>query len=471
MRYRHRERCELIMTLIAGEGIMGKLFGTDGIRGVANEYPITAEMAMNIGRATAHLFKKKGHTPKIIIGKDTRLSGYMLENALVSGICSMGVNALLVGVVPTPGIAYLTNSMRADAGIVISASHNPFQDNGIKIFSSDGFKLPDETEAAIEEIIFANNLHTLQPSPSELGKAYRMDDARGRYIVFLKHTFPKEYSLEGSRIVLDCSNGSTYRVAPDTFFELGAEVSTLFDEPNGKNINLHCGSQHPESLAAEVLKTKADVGFAFDGDGDRMIAVDETGTVLTGDQILAICANVMKKEGSLTNNLVIRTVMSNIGLSVALQKLKIDSYMTKVGDRYVLEEMQARGASIGGEDSGHLIFLQHQSTGDGIVTALQLAAAMKKEGKPLSELAKIMKVFPQVLINVTVKSRPDIDTVPEIMTAIRDVETKLGEEGRVLVRYSGTQNMCRVMVEGPSQEMTGAYCRQIADVVDKTLNA
>ncbi len=450
---------------------MGKLFGTDGIRGVANEYPITAEMAMNIGRATAHLFKKKGHTPKIIIGKDTRLSGYMLENALVSGICSMGVNALLVGVVPTPGIAYLTNSMRADAGIVISASHNPFQDNGIKIFSSDGFKLPDETEGAIEEIIFANNLHTLQPSPSELGKAYRMDDARGRYIVFLKHTFPKEYSLEGSRIVLDCSNGATYRVAPDTFFELGAEVSTLFDEPNGKNINLHCGSQHPESLAAEVLKTKADVGFAFDGDGDRMIAVDETGTVLTGDQILAICANVMKKEGSLTNNLVIRTVMSNIGLSVALQKLKIDSYMTKVGDRYVLEEMQARGASIGGEDSGHLIFLQHQSTGDGIVTALQLAAAMKKEGKPLSELAKIMKVFPQVLINVTVKSRPDIDTVPEIMTAIGEVEAKLGDEGRVLVRYSGTQNMCRVMVEGPSQEMTGAYCRQIADVVDKTLNA
>ncbi len=450
---------------------MGKLFGTDGIRGVANEYPITAEMAMNIGRATAHLFKKKGHVPKIIIGKDTRLSGYMLENALVSGICSMGVNAILVGVIPTPGIAYLTNSMRADAGIVISASHNPFQDNGIKIFSSDGFKLPDETEGAIEEIIFANNLHTLHPSPSELGKAYRMDDARGRYIVFLKHTFPKEYSLEGSRIVLDCSNGATYRVAPDTFSELGAEVSTLFDEPNGKNINLHCGSQHPESLAEEVLKTKADVGFAFDGDGDRLIAVDETGTVLTGDQILAICASVMKKEGSLTNNLVIRTVMSNIGLSVALQKLNIDSLMTKVGDRYVLEEMQARGASIGGEDSGHLIFLQHQTTGDGMVTALQVAAAMKKEGKPLSELAKIMKVFPQVLINVTVKSRPDIDTVPEIMAAIRDVEAKLGEQGRVLVRYSGTQNMCRVMVEGPSQEKTGAYCRQIADVVEKKLNA
>jgi phosphoglucosamine mutase len=449
---------------------MGKLFGTDGVRGVANEYPMTAEMAMNIGRATAHLFKRKGHTPKIIICKDTRLSGYMLENALVSGICSMGVNAILVGVIPTPGIAFLTGSMRADAGIVISASHNPFQDNGIKIFGSEGFKLPDETEAAIEELIFANSLHTLQPSPTELGKAYRMEDARGRYIVFLKHAFPKEYSLEGSRIVLDCSNGATYRVAPETFSELGAEVSTLFDEPNGKNINLHCGSQHPEALAEEVRKIQADVGFAFDGDGDRLIAVDETGTVLTGDQILAVCANVMKKEGSLTNNMVVRTVMSNIGLSVTFQSLRIDSVMTGVGDRCVIEEMLNRGAAIGGEDSGHLIFLQHHTTGDGIITALQVAAAMKREGKPLSELAKIMKVFPQVLINVNVKTRPEIETIPEITAVIREVEKKLGDQGRVLVRYSGTQNMCRVMVEGPSQEETSRYCRQIADVVDKALN-
>ncbi len=449
---------------------MATLFGTDGIRGVANEYPMTAEMAMNIGRATAHLFKKKGHVPKIIIGKDTRVSGYMLENALVSGICSMGVNAILVGVIPTPGIAFLTGSMRADAGIVISASHNPFQDNGIKIFGGEGFKLPDETEAAIEGIIFANNFHTVRPSPAELGKAYRMDDARGRYIVFLKHTFPKELSLEGSRIVLDCSHGATYRVAPDTFTELGAEVSTLFDEPNGKNINLHCGSQHPEALAAEVLRTKAEVGFAFDGDGDRLIAVDETGRVLTGDQVLAVCANVMKKEGQLTGNLVVRTVMSNIGLSVALKSLEIDSVMAKVGDRYVLEEMQAHGAVIGGEDSGHMIFLQHHTTGDGIITALQVAAAMKKEGKPLSELARIMKVYPQVLINVDVKVRPEIDSVPEIVAAIREVETALGDQGRVLVRYSGTQNLCRVMVEGPSQEETTRYCRQIADVAERSLN-
>lgn len=450
---------------------MGKLFGTDGVRGVANEYPMTSEMAMNIGRATAHLFKQKGHAPKIIIGKDTRLSGYMLENALVSGICSMGVHAILVGVIPTPGIAYLTASMRADAGIVISASHNPFQDNGIKIFGGEGFKLPDDTEAAIEDLIFANNLHALHPSPTELGKAYRMEDARGRYIVFLKHTFPRKYALEGTKIVLDCSHGATYRVAPETFFELGAEVSTLFNEPNGKNINLDCGSQHPDALAEEVLKTKADVGFAFDGDGDRLIAVDETGTVLTGDQVLAICAGVLKKEGKLSNNLVVRTVMSNIGLSITLESLQIDSVMTKVGDRYVLEEMQARGAALGGEDSGHLIFLQHHTTGDGIITALQVAAAMKKEQKPLSELAKIMKVFPQALINITVQSRPEIETVPAITSVIHDVESKLGNRGRVLVRYSGTQNMCRVMVEGPSQEETGSYCRKIADVVERQLNA
>ncbi|MDA8124107.1 MAG: phosphoglucosamine mutase [Deltaproteobacteria bacterium] len=449
---------------------MGKLFGTDGVRGVANEYPMTAEMALNIGRATAHLFKRKGHQPKIIVGKDTRLSGYMLENALVSGICSMGVDAILVGVIPTPGIAFLTNSMRADAGIVISASHNPFQDNGIKIFGNEGFKLPDEKEAAIEEILFANNLHTLHPSPAELGKAYRLEDARGRYIVFLKHAFPKEHSLEGSRIVLDCSYGATYRVAPETFTELGAEVTTLFDAPNGRNINLNCGSQHPAALAEEVLRKKADVGFAFDGDGDRLIAVDEKGQVLTGDQILAVCAGVMKKEGALRNNLVVRTVMSNIGLGVALKSLGIDSVMTKVGDRYVLEEMLARGAAIGGEDSGHVLFLDHHTTGDGIITALQVAAAMQKEGKPLSELAKVMEVFPQVLLNIEVKSRPEIETVPEIMDAIREAERQLGDRGRVLVRYSGTQNLCRVMVEGPSQEETEAHCKRILAAVDQRLN-
>jgi len=448
---------------------MGELFGTDGVRGVANEYPMTAEMALNIGRATAFLFKRKGHIPRIIIGKDTRISGYMLENALVSGICSMGVNALLVGPLPTPGIAFATNSMRADAGIVISASHNPFQDNGIKIFSNEGFKLSDEKELEIEKLIFSNNMHTLHPSPSELGKAYRIDDARGRYIVFLKNTFPKEHTLEGTKVVLDCAHGATYRVAPDTFFELGADVISLFDQPNGENINAHCGSQHPETLAEEVIKGKADVGFAFDGDGDRCTTVDEKGSVLTGDQIMAICAKEMKKEGKLKKNLVVCTVMSNIGFGIALKQVGIEQVVTKVGDRYVLEEMQAKGAVIGGEESGHVIFLEHHTTGDGIITALQVLAAMKKAQKPLSELAQVMRVFPQKLINVDVKTKPELSTIPEIGAAVRDVEEQLADKGRVLVRYSGTQNMCRVMVECPTNEETEKYCGQIADVIREKL--
>jgi len=449
---------------------MGELFGTDGVRGVANEYPMTAEMALNIGKATAYLFKRKGHIPRIIIGKDTRVSGYMLENALVSGICSMGVNALMVGPLPTPGIAFTTNSMRADAGIVISASHNPFQDNGIKIFSGDGFKLPDEKELEIEKLISSNNMDALHPSPNELGKAYRIDDTRGRYIVFLKNTFPKEHTLEGTRVVLDCAHGATYRVAPDTFFELGADVTSLFDEPNGENINANCGSQYPETLMKEVVKRKADAGFAFDGDGDRCIAVDEQGSLLTGDQIMAICAREMKKEGKLTENLIVSTVMSNIGLGIALKELGIEQVITRVGDRYVLEEMQARGASIGGEESGHVIFLEHHTTGDGIITALQVLAAMKKAQRPLSELAQVMRVFPQKLINVDVKSKPELSTVPEITQVIRDVEERLGDKGRVLVRYSGTQPMCRVMVEGPTYEDTENYCKQIADVLREKLS-
>jgi len=448
---------------------VGKLFGTDGVRGVANEYPMTSEMALNIGRATAHLFKRAGHQPRIIIGKDTRISGYMIENALVSGICSMGVDAVLVGPMPTPGIAFLTSDMRADAGIVISASHNPFQDNGIKIFSSDGYKLPDERELEIEKLIFSNNMHTLQPSPSELGKAYRIEGARDRYTVFLKKTFPKECTLEGTHIVLDCSNGATYRVAPNTFTELGARVKTIFAEPDGENINDHCGSQYPEGLAQEVVKRGADVGFAFDGDGDRLIAVDERGGVLTGDQIMALCAKGMKAEGTLTNNTVVCTVMSNIGLHLAFKELDITGVIAQVGDRYVLEEMRARGASIGGEDSGHLIFLEHHTTGDSILSALQVMAAMKREGKPLSELARVMKVYPQRLINIDVTSKPDISGIPDIVTAIRSAEAELGTKGRVLVRYSGTQNLCRVMVEGPTDEETERHCNSITAVIRERL--
>jgi len=448
---------------------MGALFGTDGVRGVANEYPMTAEMALKIGMATAHLFKRSGHQPRIIVGKDTRVSGYMLEHALVSGICSMGVDAYLVGPMPTPGVAFLTNSMRADAGIVISASHNPFQDNGIKIFSSDGYKLPDEKEFEIEEMVLSNKMGNLHPSPRELGKAYNIEGARGRYIVFLKNTFPKDYSLEGTNIVLDSSNGATYRIGPKPFFEMGAEVHTIFSEPDGENINDECGSQHPEKLAEEVVKRGAHVGFAFDGDGDRLIAVDEKGGVLTGDQIIAICARMMKEEGTLTSNLVIDTVMSNIGLGLALQKLGIGKATASVGDRYVLEMMKEKGASIGGEDSGHIIFLNHHTTGDGILSALQVLAAMKRENKPLSELAGIMKVFPQKLINVDVTSKPEISTIPELVRVIDEVEGKLGDKGRVLVRYSGTQNMCRVMVEGPTNEETEKYCSQVVAVVKEKM--
>jgi len=448
---------------------MGALFGTDGVRGVANEYPMTAEMALKIGMATAHLFKRSGHQPRIIVGKDTRVSGYMLEHALVSGICSMGVDAYLVGPMPTPGVAFLTNSMRADAGIVISASHNPFQDNGIKIFSSDGYKLPDEKEFEIEEMVLSNKMENLHPSPRELGKAYNIEGARGRYIVFLKNTFPKDYSLEGINIVLDSSNGATYRIGPKPFFEMGAEVHTIFSEPDGENINDECGSQHPEKLAEEVVKRGAHVGFAFDGDGDRLIAVDEKGGVLTGDQVIAICAKMMKEEGTLTSNLVIDTVMSNIGLGLALKDLGIEKATAPVGDRYVLEMMKEKGASIGGEDSGHIIFLNHHTTGDGILSALQVLAAMKRENKPLSELAGIMKVFPQKLINVDVTSKPEISTIPELVRVIDEVEGKLGDKGRVLVRYSGTQNMCRVMVEGPTNEETEKYCSQVVAVVKEKM--
>jgi phosphoglucosamine mutase len=447
---------------------MGKLFGTDGIRGVANIFPITADTALKVGMAIAYTCRKKGHTPRIVIGKDTRLSSYMIEYALVSGVCSMGADALIVGVMPTPGVAFLTQSMRADAGIAISGSHNPYEDNGIKIFSKSGFKLGDEREAEIEDLVLSEELNEIVRSPHRLGKAYRIDDARGRYVVFVKNTFPSELTLEGLKIVLDCANGATYKVAPEVFFELGAEVVNLANSPDGRNINLECGSQHPERLAEAVVKGGAQVGFAFDGDGDRVIAVNDKGEVLTGDQVLAICAKSMKVQGRLKNNLVVTTVMSNLGLRLTLQALDIEYVQANVGDRYVLEEMLDRGAVVGGEDSGHVIFLDHHTTGDGLITALQLLRVMREEERPLSELG-VMERFPQKLINITVKSKPDLKTIPEIVAAIGQAEAALGDRGRVLVRYSGTQQMCRVMVEGPTVKETEEYSAMIADVVRKKL--
>lgn len=448
---------------------MGKLFGTDGVRGEANRYPMNAEIAFAIGQAVVYLMKKNKHRPRVVIGKDTRISGYMLESSLESGITSMGGNPYLLGVLPTPGIAFAAQSMRADAGIVISASHNPYQDNGIKIFSGAGFKLTDEQEETIEDLLLSNTLHTLVPPVREMGQAFRLEDVNGRYIVFLKNTFPRDLSIEGMKIVLDTANGATYKVAPATFWELGADIEVIHDEPNGININDACGSQHTGDLRKKVLETGASIGLAFDGDGDRLIAVDEKGQEITGDQILVICSKMLKEQGKLKNDLLVSTVMSNLGLRVACKKYGYSYHASKVGDRYVLEDMLRLGGVIGGEESGHMIFLDHHTTGDGILTALQLVAAMVRTGKPLSELAQLMDIYPQKLINVNVQSKPDIETVPDVMKTIKDVEHELGDEGRVLVRYSGTQNQCRVMVEGPSPEVTEKFCTAIAEAVQAAL--
>ena len=444
---------------------MGKLFGTDGIRGEANRHPMTPEIAFGVGQAIAHVFKKKGHRSVIVIGKDTRLSGYMLESSLEAGITSMGGYSYLVGVMPTPGIAFVTQSMRADAGVVISASHNPFQDNGLKIFGGDGYKLTDEKEEIIEDLILNNKLSEFLSKGDDIGRAFRLEGVNGRYIVFVKNTFPRNLSMEGMKIVLDTANGATYRVAPDIFHELGADIDVIHKTPNGLNINDQCGSLHTERLKKTVLENGAAIGLAFDGDGDRLIAVDEKGREITGDQILIICANILKREGRLKNNLLVSTVMSNLGLRLACKKYGFRHHASKVGDRYVLEDMLKMGSVLGGEDAGHMIFLDHHTTGDGIIAALQLVAALIKENKPLSELARIMDIFPQKLINVDVTSKPAIDQIPRLLEAIKQAEKELGDEGRVLVRYSGTQNMCRVMVEGPTDAVTLKYCRQLADIV------
>lgn len=449
---------------------MGKLFGTDGIRGITNRYPMTPEMALRVGQAVGYLAKQKSQHPRIIIGKDTRRSGYMLENAIASGITSMGGDVILVGPMPTPGIAFIAENMDAEGGIVISASHNPFEDNGIKIFFEEGFKLTDIQEQQIEELISSGKLDEKLASPGEIGKVWKEEDARGRYIVFLKHTFPKDMNLEGVKVVLDCAHGATYRVAPTLFGEMRADTISMNIDPDGENINHNCGALHPQDLAERVVREKANIGLAFDGDGDRFIAIDEKGNIITGDQIIAICAKQMKEEGTLDNDMVVSTVMSNLGLSIAFNELGIKSEKSDVGDRYVIEKMLKTGAILGGEDSGHIIFRKFHKTGDGILTALQLISVMKKTGKPLSELAEVMKVYPQVLVNVDVKRKPEIEKVPEIKEVSEEVEKELADKGRVLVRYSGTQNMCRVMVEGPSREETQAAAEKIADVVKKKLS-
>jgi phosphoglucosamine mutase len=450
---------------------MRKLFGTDGVRGVANTYPMTTEIAMQLGRAIAFLVKRqkpeKEHSPRIVIGKDTRLSGYMIENALASGICSMGVNVLLVGPLPTPGIAFITTGMRADAGVVISASHNPFQDNGIKIFSRSGFKLPDEEEAIIEDLIFSKKMDTLHPIAEEVGKAARIDDAKGRYIVFLKNTFPRRYTLDGIHIVLDCAHGATYAVAPHVFEELGAKVTALGVQPDGKNINHECGALHPQVMADLVRRSGADLGIALDGDGDRLIISDERGKIVDGDQLMAICAADMIERQKLAKNTLVATVMSNLGLERAMQRLGGNLVRTQVGDRYVVEEMLRNEYNFGGEQSGHLIFLRHNTTGDGILAALQLLVVMKKNDRPLSELTHIMEPFPQVLKNVRTAKKTAVTRIKGLSEKIAAMEMALGDTGRILIRPSGTEPVIRVMIEGDNETLINEMACELCDHIMK----
>lgn len=446
-----------------------RLFGTDGIRGTANVEPMTSETVLRLGRALAYVFKRGARRHKIIIGKDTRLSGYMLESALTSGICSMGVDVLLVGPLPTPGIAFLTRSMRADAGVVISASHNPFQDNGIKFFDHTGFKLPDEIELEIEALLTNGAIDHLRPTAEAVGKAFRIDDALGRYNVFLKNTFPRHLTLDGMKVVIDCAHGAAYRVGPEVLEELGANVTAIGVEPDGENINLNCGALHPEALVEYVRKEQAQIGIAVDGDGDRCILVDEKGDIVDGDEIMAMVGTALHSRGALAGGGIVATVMSNVGLEVALRERGIRLVRVRVGDRYVVEEMQRSGLTFGGEQSGHIVFLDHGTTGDGLITALAVLALVAESGKPLSELRKVMRKFPQLLVNVPVTERRDLDSLPEVRRVVALARQTLGARGRVLVRYSGTEPLVRILVEGEDAAQVQVLGEHIARAVRASL--
>jgi len=450
-----------------------KIFGTDGIRGLANEYPMTGEVAMSVGRAVAHVLRLETNRPtrraRIVVGKDTRLSGYMIEMAIASGICSMGADVILIGPLPTPGVAFVTQSMRADAGIMISASHNPYSDNGIKIFSADGYKLPDETEGEIERLMTSKELDAVRPTNEMVGKAYRIDDVHGRYIVFLKNLFPKDLDLVGVRIALDCANGAAYKAAPLVFEELGADVVRRGVSPNGLNINDKCGALFPEEVAAETLEYRADIGISLDGDGDRCILSDERGEIVDGDQIIGLCAIEMATSGTLKGNTVVTTPMSNIGLETSLKERGIKMVRAPVGDRYVVESMRKGGFNLGGEQSGHLIFLDQSTTGDGIVAALKVLELMKRTGKKLSELKKQIRICPQVREDVRVKRKEDLEKIPEVSAAIAQAEKVVADRGRVFVRYSGTEPLARVMVEGEDLKVIRGLAKNIAEKIHRAI--
>ena len=447
-----------------------QLFGTDGIRGEANVWPITPELAMRVGRAIARVTQAKANSPlKVIIGKDTRLSGYMLETALTAGLVSEGARVYLTGPLPTPAIAYLTQSMQCDVGIMLTASHNPFQDNGIKIFGADGFKLSDTQEQAIEALILADHL----PEPeigTELGKAFRVEGATGRYIEFVKNT-AGVVPLNGLKIVLDCAHGAAYEVGPTIFRELGAEVIELNTQPDGRNINAGCGALYPEKTASIVVAEKADIGICFDGDADRVIFIDQQGNIIPGDNILAMCAIAMKKRGQLADDTLVVTVMSNLGLRDCLEQHGIQILTTAVGDRHVVEAMRQGNFSIGGENSGHIIFAGNATTGDGIMSALQILSIIKQEQRSLSELASCMQPYPQQLHAIEVKDKPSLAEVPELAEAIQNAELQLDDRGRVLVRYSGTEKKIRVLVEAHDAEAAQACSNHICKAVANTIGA
>ena len=442
-----------------------KLFGTDGIRGEANKGDMTPEIAFRIGAAVARLASQTAeHPPRVVIGKDTRLSGYLFETALASGICAMGGRVLLSGPLPTPAIAHLTTSMRADAGVVISASHNPYQDNGIKIFGTDGFKLADDVEAKIEALVFGDELDRERPTGNDIGRAERLDDAIGRYVAFVKSSFPTELSLDGVRVVVDAAHGAAYRGAPLVFSELGADVHAIGVDPNGRNINDNVGALHPEACASAVVNQGAAIGIALDGDADRVIIVDDKGQLVDGDVIMALCASRMLKANTLKKRTLVATVMSNLGLERAIVDQGGQLVRCQVGDRYVVEEMRAQGYNLGGEQSGHLIFLDHATTGDGLIAAMQVLAIMLREQKPLSELCKsAMTRVPQVLVNVRFPEKHPLGDLPKTQGEISKVENELGEEGRVLVRWSGTEPKLRVMIEGPTQDQIETLAHAIAN--------
>ena len=448
---------------------MRKLFGTDGIRGVANMDPLTVETTVKLGRAAAHVFRLNEGRHRIVIGKDTRLSGYMLESALTSGICSMGVDVLLVGPFPTPGIAFLTRSLRADAGVMISASHNTFEDNGIKFFSRDGLKLPDDVESRIEGLITSGEIDAIRPTAVDIGKAHRVDDAEGRYVEFVKTSLPKKMDFQGMTVVVDCANGAAYKATPTVLRELGARIIVLGDEPNGMNINSGCGSLYPERMLQAVREHGADLGIAHDGDADRAVFSDEKGNLVDGDAVMVACALQLSKEKRLAGDTLVTTVMSNMGLEIALAKAGIKTVRTAVGDRYVLERMLQDGYNFGGEQSGHIIFLDHNTTGDGLITTLQVLALMNKTGKRLSDLASCMTPLPQILVNVRVKTRRGLETLIPIQAEMDEITNRLGRSGRLLVRYSGTEPLVRIMIEGSDAETIRAMADGLAETIQKHL--